>query len=157
MQKIMKNLMALAPILFALSAPFTLQAIAEETEKSMSLAIDQTAQVKFDQAPSTIIIGNPSIAHGQKLENGQVFLMGRSFGVTNLLAFDRDGNQMADIKVHVLGSQPSQVSLHKGADRWTYACLDTCESHMEIGDNHELFKELAEQMELKSGQAKGAN
>ena len=51
-------------------------------------------------APGAIVIGNPSIAD-VSIQGQNIFIHGRSFGQTNLIILDLQGNQVANFDLMV--------------------------------------------------------
>jgi Flp pilus assembly secretin CpaC len=68
--------------------------------QQINLVMDRSIMVTVAGEPSTVVIGNPSIAD-ISLNGKQVFLHGHSAGDTNLIILDKDGNQLADFELSV--------------------------------------------------------
>jgi Flp pilus assembly secretin CpaC len=71
---------------------------AQAEVQTLAVAVDESQILQLPAQPGAIIIGNPSIAdvsiQGQKL-----FVHGRSFGETNLIILDLQGNQIASFQL----------------------------------------------------------
>lgn len=69
--------------------------------KRVELVAGKAETISLPQAAADILVANPAIADVGSLRADRLFVVGRNVGDTNVLAFDSDGNQLADIAVHV--------------------------------------------------------
>lgn len=129
-------------------------AVAEAGER-LTVYTDHSRVLNVDRAPGTVIVGNPSIAD-VTIQGTQVFLHARSYGTTNVLIMDENGNSLADYDVTVQTGGDDNVFVFKaGAIKQTYLCAPDCESILHVGDDKDYFKELASQQQSKVGLALG--
>lgn len=137
---------ALTLAFFCSSAAFAAQEIIIKT--------DQTQLINVSGSPGTVVIGNPSIAdatvHGDK-----IFLHGRSFGSTNLIILDQDGNQLASLDITVQQGGLNNIALFKAGVRYSYVCAPNCEATMQAGDQVDWFGDVAKMDGKKSDAATG--
>lgn len=111
-------------------------AYAEDTSVStMRINYDQSAVVRLDRAARTVIVGNASIADAQLVNERTVYVLGRMFGNTNIIALDADGNEVINTYVTVGTPDSQQVTLWRGpAGQRTLACAPNCERTITQGD-----------------------
>lgn len=103
--------------------------------ESITVPLDEVKTITFDRPISTVYVGNPAIADVTMIDSTHAFILGKSFGATNLLALDARGNQISNQPVAVLGRPDSMVTLNLGAAQLTYACGSTrCETTPTPGD-----------------------
>jgi hypothetical protein len=149
----LKFVSGVVAILAALGLPGL--AIAAET---LSLETDHTVILAIPAQPGAVIIGNPSIVDAS-IQAGKLLLHGKSFGTTNIVALDQDGNQMMDLAVSVKHTTPNAVAVFKGetfgATRFSYNCAPLCESTIQIGDNLTYNAVVTDQTKQKSKLATG--
>jgi hypothetical protein len=123
--------------------------------QTLTVAVDESQILQLPAQPGAIIVGNPSIAdvsiQGQKL-----FVHGRSFGQTNLIILDLQGNQIASFKLVGTNVQDSLVAVFRGPSRFSYSCAGTCQSNFQIGDDEVYTKNLKTQTSDKFGLATGS-
>jgi len=105
----------------------------------LTLEVDQSQVVILNADPSSIVVGNPSIADAS-INGRQIFVHGHTFGQTNLMVFDSAGNKLIDYELTVAHNTQNQVALFKGStyygtQRYSYSCAPNCEVNMMIGDN----------------------
>lgn len=103
---------------------------------------DQSQLLRLPRAASEIIVGNPSIADVALQDGNLLVVTGKTFGITNIIALDADHNIIQDQRVMVERDDRKVVNLHKGTQRFTYACTPNCEPTLTIGDDEEFFKKV---------------
>lgn len=94
---------------------------------SIGLAVDQAKVVRLDAPAVNVVVGNPSIADAAMRDANTVFLIGRNFGVTNVLFIDGQGKEVANLQVSVGRFSSATVTLNKGSGQFTYACAPGCD------------------------------
>jgi hypothetical protein len=132
MKKVFTMCLAGAATLLCASSVFAAQMLEVEVDKSRMLTLP--AQ------PGAIVIGNPSIAdvttNGDKL-----FIHGRTFGETNLMILDLEGNTILEYNLVTRHVTETAVAVYKGStfggvSRESYPL---CESEIQVGDNQLYF------------------
>jgi Flp pilus assembly secretin CpaC len=123
------------------------------------LRTDEAKIISVSGQPGTVVVGNPGIAD-VTVRRDQLFVMGRSFGTTNMIVLDRDGNQLAALDVVVTMNDDKAVQVFKAGARMSYACAPECEATMQIGDRTEFFdgvgKQIGGRAEVAAGGAKAS-
>lgn len=92
---------ACALVLFAACAVATGGADAASLNKRVELTAGKAKTVELGQTVADVLVANPSIVDVGTLRSDRLYLVGKGVGDTNVLAFDSEGNQLADISVHV--------------------------------------------------------
>lgn len=86
--------------------------------------------LRLDRPVAKVIIGNATIADATVADDRTVVLTGKSFGATNLLLLDVDGNAIVDQRILVSIDEGNTVRLYKQTDRSIYSCAPWCEEHV---------------------------
>jgi hypothetical protein len=121
--------------------------IAVRTSPSIALPIDEVRVVAFSQPVSTIYVGNPMIADVSMIDSKHAFVLGKSFGATNIVALNGDGKQVVNDPVSVYGHSGNTVILHRGTAQATYACTGLrCEAAPMPGDDKDSFTNHMDQV-----------
>jgi hypothetical protein len=105
-------------------------ALAEDTSaanETFALAVDQARVVRIDRPATNVMVGNPAIADAAMRDPSTAFVLGRNFGVTNLIFLDSEGKEVANIRVSVGRLSSATVTLNRGAGQYTYACAPGCD------------------------------
>ena len=120
----------------------------------VSVGIDTSTPVHLSRGASSVFIGNPAIADVYIQSDKLVFLSGRSFGTTNLIALDAQGNTIMNVPITVVAARGETVTLQRGpAGRISYACSGQCEPTPMPGDDPAYAKSLLDISSTRSGAA----
>jgi hypothetical protein len=120
----------------------------------VSVGIDTSTPVHLSHEAASVFVGNPAIADVYIQSNKLIFLSGRSFGTTNLIALDAQGKTIMDVPVTVVGARGETVTLQRGpAGRISYACSGRCEPAPMPGDDPEVAKSVMDITSSKTGVA----
>jgi Flp pilus assembly secretin CpaC len=111
--------------------------------------------VKMPERVSTIIIGNPLIADVSLQAGGIMVVTGKGFGVTNVLALDRNGTIVMDKSVQVRGPRDDVLVVYRGAQQESYSCAPNCERRITLGDAPGHFDAALNQTIVRNGSAQG--
>jgi Flp pilus assembly secretin CpaC len=128
-------------------------AIADEpthiSQNDMRVDFDQTQVVRLDREAKTVLVGNPAIADAQMVDPKTVYVLGRMFGQTNIVALDANGTEVLNTRVTVGVSNASVVTLYRGAQgQRTLACSPRCERTLTQGDSE--FKNVGDDVDKKT-------
>jgi Flp pilus assembly secretin CpaC len=148
-----------APAVPSVSAPVKTASAAAEippAPKQYAIAIDQTQTLQLDRAITTLSIGNPSIADVNIQNGNRLFLLGKSFGRTNILGLDSAGKTVIDMTIFVTASNSGSVTVYKGNKQVTYNCAPKCERALMPGDSKDEFDALSGQISQKASMGGGA-
>jgi len=123
----------------------------------INVSVDQAQLVNLPDRVATIIIGNPLIADATVQNGGILVVTGKGFGMTNLLALDRNGRVLMSRMVEVRGPGTSDiVTVYKGIERESYSCAPNCERRITLGDSPAFFHATLSQSGARNGQAQAA-
>jgi len=112
-----------------------------------TVPMDQVRMITFRAPVSTVYVGNPQIADVTVIDSSRVFLMGKNFGTTNLVALDMDGNQVSNDRITVQTRAGEVVTLHRGKSQTTIACVGgRCQNAPVPGDTVEDFTAVNNQI-----------
>ena len=108
----------------------------QSAQGDMRIDFDQTSVVRLDRDVKTVLVGNPAIADAQMVDSKTVYVIGRMFGQTNIVALDSTGTEVMNTRVTVGVSNASVVTLYRGAQgQRTLACSPRCERTLTQGDS----------------------
>lgn len=114
------------------------------------VVVDRAKVFRISRPASTVIIGNPSIADATVQDDVTIVLTGKSFGVTNLIILDADGQPIVDETVVVRGHEQNTVRIYRRASKETMACAPVCEPTLTIGDNSIAFRRAQTQISARN-------
>jgi Pilus formation protein N terminal region len=112
----------------------------------LTIEMDQSQLITVNAEPGSIVVGNPSIADAS-INGRQIFIHGHTFGQTNLMVFDSNGNKLLDFELTVARNTSNQLALFastpdQGPLRYSYSCAPNCEANMVPGDNFDWTKNI---------------
>ena len=113
-------------------------AIADGTDPTTSAAMrvdyDQATAIHLDRAAKTVVVGNSSVAEALLVNDRTIYVQGRIFGNTNLIALDANGTEILNTQITVGTPDASQVTLYRGGLQHNLACSPRCERTVTMGD-----------------------
>lgn len=95
--------------------------------QGMPVRIDQATRVALSAPARDVVIGNPSVADVTIIDGRNLLVMGKSYGVTNIVVLDARGRTILDRQIVVSASDEGRVSFFRGPDVYNYACSPRCE------------------------------
>ena len=126
-----KGAMRFATAAFVVGAT-TVGAMAEEP--LMRVYMDHARVLRLDRPVSKVIIGNAEVADATVADARTIVLTGRSFGTTNLVLLDADGNAIVDERILVSIDEGNTVRVFRQTDRSVLSCTPNCEEHSTRAD-----------------------
>jgi hypothetical protein len=124
-------------------------------EDVINIYLDQAKLTRLPDRVATIVVGNPLIADVALQGGGMMVLTGKGYGVTNLIALDRNGTVLMNQAVQVLGPQDNVVVVYRGSNRESYSCAPDCERRITLGDTPEFFEATISQTGNRNARAQG--
>jgi Flp pilus assembly secretin CpaC len=113
---------------------------AESTlREPVTVNLDQAKLVKLPERTTTLVIGNPLIADAAVQPGGVVVLTAKSYGMTNMVALDRNGATLVEYPIQVVGPSDAMVVVFRGVERESYSCAPVCERRITLGDSVGFF------------------
>ncbi|MEM6499721.1 MAG: pilus assembly protein N-terminal domain-containing protein [Pseudomonadota bacterium] len=121
--------------------------------ESILVTIDHAKILRLDTEASTVILGNPAIADAAVFDSSMIVLTGKSFGTTNLIILDAEGQTVRSAKLTVRAGDDRMVTVQRGAIRESYECAPNCQPSLIIGDAKERFETLNTQIKARTESA----
>jgi Flp pilus assembly secretin CpaC len=94
---------------------------------TLSVPIDQSARIALPAGTRDVMIGNPAIADVSVLDGRNAVVLGKGYGVTNLLVIDQLGRTVMERQIVVSAPTVGRVSVIRGPKVEEYACAAGCE------------------------------
>ena len=111
-------------VLVATSAP-----IMAADNDMLRVSMNHARVLKLDRPVSKVIIGNSKVADATVADATTIVLTGRSFGTTNLVLLDAEGNAIVDERVLVSIDEGNTVRVFRQTARTVLSCTPNCEEH----------------------------
>jgi Flp pilus assembly secretin CpaC len=128
-----------AAVLFAaalVAAPVIAPVAAAAQEAPISVKANMARILRISAPAATVIIGNPGVADVTIQDPQTLVLTGKSYGQTNLIVLDSQGNPIADTLIEVVQSgQTDAIIVYMGQARTTLSCAPQCQPMIMLGDD----------------------
>jgi hypothetical protein len=106
----------------------------------VAVPMDEVRMISFPRPVSTVYVGNSVIAEVNMIDSRHGFLLGKTFGETNLIALGPDGREITNEHVTVFGRREGALTLNRGPAQYSYTCTAAhCETQPVPGDNKTFF------------------
>ncbi len=103
----------------------------------LAVPMNAVRTITFAKPVTTVYVGNPFIADINMIDSRHAFLLGKTFGATNIIALDSAGREVSNVPVSVTGAAGAMVTLTKGTSQMTLACAGArCEPAPQPGDGN---------------------
>ena len=114
--------------------------VSESTlREPVTVNLDQAKLIKLPERTATLVVGNPLIADAAVQPGGVVVLTAKSYGMTNMVALDRNGATLVEYPIQVVGPSDAVVVVFRGTERESYSCIQECERRITLGDTMGYF------------------
>jgi Flp pilus assembly secretin CpaC len=101
----------------------------------MRVDYEQSTVVHLDKPVKTVLVGNPLIADAMLVNEKTIYVLGRMFGNTNIIAVDDTGAEIWNSRVTVGTPTMAQVTIYRGPQgQRNLACSPHCERTVTQGD-----------------------
>jgi Flp pilus assembly secretin CpaC len=122
-------------VALAAAAVLTAPAAALAASAPISVKVNMARILRINAPAATVIVGNPGIADAAIQDPQTLVLTGKSYGQTNLIVLDAQGNPIADTMIEVVQEQAGLVTVYLGDKRTSLACEPVCQPIIMLGDD----------------------
>ena len=144
-------------LLLAVTASLSAAALPALAAGSLTVGIDEAIPVTLGGPMNNVVVGNPSVADINVIDGRRFTILGRGFGVTNVMAFDQGGRTIYNAKIVVGPTDVGRVSVFRGGQTYNYACTTRCERSPMAGESGpDVYGPYAQSAKDHIERAKGA-
>lgn len=94
---------------------------------SLNVEIDQARRVQLRGPAGSVIVGNPEIADVTVVDSNTLYITGKGYGVTEVVAVDAIGRTVFQSQVIVTaGDGAGRVRVWRGGQATEMACASSC-------------------------------
>ena len=102
----------------------------------IQVPLDQVRTMTFDTPVKIVYIGNPTIADVTVVDATHVFILGKTYGATNIVALDARGRETLNDQIIVTERPGIAVTVQRGIARTTLMCTaEHCQAAPAPGDD----------------------
>jgi len=106
-------------------------------DEILRVSMNHARVLRLDRAVSKVIVGNSKVADATVADATTIVLTGRSFGTTNLVLLDADGNPIVDERILVSIDEGNTVRVFRQTERTVLSCTPNCEQHSQNSGDKE--------------------
>ncbi|MFN7107382.1 MAG: pilus assembly protein N-terminal domain-containing protein [Brevundimonas sp.] len=99
---------------------------AQAQDGALNVEIDRSARVQLRGAAASVIVGNPQIADVSMVDANTLFIVGKGYGVTEVVAVDGVGRTLFQREIVVTGGSTGSVRVWRGAQATEMTCGASC-------------------------------
>lgn len=102
---------------------------------SLNVEIDQARRVQMRGSAASVIVGNPAIADVTVVDANTLYITGKGYGVTEVVAVDPIGRTVFQSQVVVTaGDGGGRVRVWRGGQATEMACASSCSPSVRNGE-----------------------
>ena len=101
-------------------------ASAQSADGALTIQIDRSQRVSLRGSADSVIVGNPLIADVTVVDANTLYITGKGYGVTEIVAVDAIGRTLFQNQVIVTGGQTGSVRVWRGGTATEMACASSC-------------------------------
>jgi hypothetical protein len=90
--------------------------------------LNGSVRVPLTGTAANVVIANPSVVDVAMIDTHSVVVIGKGYGVTEILVTDHAGRTLMDRRVAVVGPEQARVTLFHGPQAIEFDCTSRCES-----------------------------
>lgn len=94
--------------------------------QSLNVEIDRSQRLSLAGPAASVIVGNPAIADVTVVDANTLFVTGKGYGVTEVIAVDGVGRTLFQGEIVVTGGSTGSVRVWRGAQATEMACAASC-------------------------------
>ncbi|MFN4183924.1 MAG: pilus assembly protein N-terminal domain-containing protein [Hyphomonas sp.] len=113
--------------------------------QQLSVEASKTVPLRLNGPAASIVVGNKNIADVAVHDDRLIFVTGKSYGTTNLMVFNKAGEEVYSAEVVVTANSSNLVTVNRAGQNQTYDCAPVCRSALTLGDDPAYFSTLIQQ------------
>lgn len=94
---------------------------------ALNVHMDQSVRISLRAPATSVVVGNPAIADVSVIDARTLLVLGKGYGITNLVVMDQGGRVLFNREIVVSAGDAGRVSIWRGASSTSYACSPRCE------------------------------
>ena len=118
--------MSRIPFFLIAAALIVAPVVASAQDGALNVEIDRSTRVQLRGAAASIIVGNSQIADVSLVDANTMFIVGKGYGVTEVVAVDGVGRTLFKREIVVTGGSTGSVRVWRGAQATEMACGASC-------------------------------
>ncbi|MEW6597937.1 MAG: pilus assembly protein N-terminal domain-containing protein [Pseudomonadota bacterium] len=101
--------------------------------ETLVISIDHSQRLPIGGAVQSVVVGNPSVADVTVVDSHTLYVIGKSFGQTDVIVLDAYGRTLYQGDVVVGSANVGRVTVYRGGARTDMACAPNCQAVVRNG------------------------
>lgn len=116
------------PVWMLTLALTTLLVAGQALAAGFTIELNQSRRVALHGTAANVFVADPAVADVAMIDSHSVIVLGKGYGVTQVLVTDHAGHTLMDSSVAVVGSDRGRVTVYRGETAMDYHCSSRCET-----------------------------
>jgi Flp pilus assembly secretin CpaC len=93
----------------------------------LAVELNRSRRVVLHGTPANISVADASIADVTVIDTRSIVVIGKSYGVTDIVVSDHSGRLLMDARVAVVPPEMQRITVYRGVTPTEYSCLSRCQ------------------------------
>ena len=93
----------------------------------LAVELNRSRRVVLHGTPANISVADASIADVTVIDTRSIVVIGKSYGVTDIVVSDHAGRLLMDARVAVIPPETQRITVYRGVTPTEYSCLMRCQ------------------------------
>jgi hypothetical protein len=90
--------------------------------------LNESRRVMLHGTAANVFVADPAVADVAMIDPHSIIVLGKGYGVTQILVTDHAGHTLLDSVIAVIGSEAGRVTVYRGETAQDYHCSSRCET-----------------------------
>jgi Flp pilus assembly secretin CpaC len=122
---------AISILILVLAAIFVGDTAIAAASGGLAVELNRSRRVVLPGTPANISVADPTIADVTVIDARSVVVIGKSYGITDIIVSDHSGRLLMDSRVTVVPPETQRLTVYRGVTPTEYTCLTRCQSEGE--------------------------
>jgi Flp pilus assembly secretin CpaC len=126
---------AISILLLILATTLVAETAIAAASAGLAVEINRSRRVVLPGTPANISVADASIADVTVIDTHSVVVIGKSYGITDIVVTDHSGRLLMDSRVAVIPVETQRLTVYRGVTGTEYTCLSRCQSEGDASSN----------------------
>ena len=124
---------AISILLLVMAATLVAESAIAAAMGGIAVELNRSRRVVLAGAPANISVADPLIADVTVIDNHSIVVIGKSFGITDIVVSDHSGRLLMNARVAVVPLESQRITVFRGVTPTEYTCLNRCQGEAGVG------------------------
>jgi Flp pilus assembly secretin CpaC len=119
---------AISILILVLAATLVAETAIAAASDALAVELSRSRRVVLPGTPANISVADPSIADVAVIDTHSIVVIGKAYGITDIVVSDHSGRLLMDARVAVIPLETQRLTVYRGVTPTEYSCLSRCQS-----------------------------